>query len=495
MADAITGAPAADQPQVSTPDWVKDAVFYQIFPDRFAKSDQIVHPNILEPWDSEPTVLGYKGGDLRGVQEKLDYLLDLGINAIYFNPIFQSASNHRYHTHDYYQIDPVLGDNAIFKEMLDACHAKGIKVVLDGVFNHASRGFYQFNSILELGEASPYRDWFTVHGYPMRAYEKNHQYAAWWGLAALPKFNTDVQAVRDFLLGVGRYWMEQGIDGWRLDVPNEINDDEFWREFRRIVKGVNPEGYITGEIWFDASHWLQGDQYDSVMNYIFTKHCLGFFSQSLNHDLVSRMSYSPIRKLSASGFAKNINALLHLYPREVTLAQLNLLDSHDTPRFLSQVNEDESALRLATLYQMCYPGAPSVYYGDEIGMLGGRDPECRRSFPWDESKWNKGLRDFFKQTIALRKAHSALRRGEYSTLYAEGSLYVFARHDANETVIVALNIGTAPLNLSIGLQGLVPNGATVRAIFGGEGRAQAAGGRLRGLTVEPRSGLVLQVEK
>lgn len=222
-----------------TPDWVKNAVFYQIFPDRFAWSVQVEKPSNFESWDTPPTVHGFKGGDLLGVVEKLDYLQDLGITAIYFNPIFQSASNHRYHTHDYYQVDPLLGGNEAFKTLIEEAHKRDIKVVLDGVFNHASRGFFQFNHILETGKDSPYVDWFHIKDYPLNAYEGKPNYACWWDLPALPKLNTDNPQVRQYILDIARYWIEQGADGWRLDVPFEIDDDDFWREFRDVCKSAN----------------------------------------------------------------------------------------------------------------------------------------------------------------------------------------------------------------------------------------------------------------
>ncbi len=240
---------------IVTPDWVKDAVFYQIFPDRFARSEQVPKPSNLEPWDSPPTVFGFKGGDLLGVAERLDYLQELGITAIYFNPIFQSAANHRYHTHDYYQVDPILGGNDAFREMLDAAHARGIRVVLDGVFNHTGRGFYPFHHTLENGAASPYLDWFyfdeerlqageRLDAYPSPEKERRlHRsrrslqelgYQAWRGLPALPKFNTDTPAVRSFIFDVARYWVEFGIDGWRLDVP---------------VEGLFSDGTALHDLW------------------------------------------------------------------------------------------------------------------------------------------------------------------------------------------------------------------------------------------------------
>ncbi len=256
-----------------TPEWVRDAVFYQIFPDRFAHSLSVSKPSGLAEWGSQPTAHGYQGGDLVGVVEKLDYLQDLGVNAVYFTPIFQSASNHRYHTHDYEKVDPMLGGNAALRRLVDEAHRRGMRVVLDGVFNHASRGFFPFHDILENGQDSAYLDWFNVHSHPLYAYDpdKSHGYASWAGLPALPKFNIQCPAVREFLWGIGRQWVEFGIDGWRLDVPAEIEDDDFWREFRRRVKGVNPDAYIVGEVWVDSRHWLKGDMWDAVMNYLFTR--------------------------------------------------------------------------------------------------------------------------------------------------------------------------------------------------------------------------------
>ena len=225
---------------MTTPDWVQDSIFYQIFPDRFAKS--VRNPNgilPLEPWDSAPTVHGYKGGDLYGVTEKLDYLQDLGITALYLNPIFSSASNHRYHAYDYFTVDPLLGGNAAFSELIDKAHKRGIRIILDGVFNHASRGFWQFHHVLESGDGSPYRDWFFfdherlnrkkhwgAYPGPQEARALQHEdsltaigYRGWWNLPALPKFNTNTPAVREFLFGVAEHWIRLGVDGWRLDVP------------------------------------------------------------------------------------------------------------------------------------------------------------------------------------------------------------------------------------------------------------------------------------
>jgi cyclomaltodextrinase len=482
---------------IVTPEWVKDAVFYQIFPDRFAQSQAVAKPSNLEPWDSSPTVYGYKGGDLLGVAEHLDYLQDLGITAIYFTPVFQSCANHRYHTHDYYQVDPILGGNAALRRLLDEAHRRGMRVVLDGVFNHASRGFYQFNHILENGPASPYVDWFSVRGYPLYAYDPAHEsnYVAWWNLKALPKLRTDTPAVRDFLWGVGRHWIEEGIDGWRLDVPGEIKDDEFWREFRRQVKGANPEAYIVGEIWHEAQRWLRGDQFDATMNYLFTMACLGWLArETLDLTLAQRVGgYRRLRILGARAFANEIDRLLGLYDPAVTQVQINLLDSHDTSRFLTLTGGDESAFRLATLFQMTFPGAPCVYYGDEIGLQGGHDPDSRRTFPWDRDRWNHGLRSYVKRCIALRHAHPALRRGDYTRLYANGDIYAFGRRLGGETLIVVLNASQASSVLDVPLKGYLPNGMRLIDAWS-HAEAGVIGGRLRGRTLAPRSGTVLTVE-
>lgn len=511
-----------------TPEWVKDAVFYQIFPDRFATSPQVPKPSNLEPWGSLPSIHGFQGGDLVGVAERLDYLRDLGVTAIYFTPVFQSAANHRYHTFDYYNVDPICGGNAALRVLIDEAHARGMRIVLDGVFNHASRGFFQFHHLLENGEASVYRDWFTVHNYPMRAYEGGHQYNGWAGFPALPQFNTKTPAVREFLLDVARYWIDFGIDGWRLDVPSEIDDDSFWQEFRRRVREGNPEAYIVGEIWDDATRWLQGDQFDAVMNYLFTTACLGFFIRDFDFSIIQKLGPNPLAQTDAPGFARAIDDLLALYPREINAVQMNLLDSHDMPRFLSLAKGDESALRLAVLFQMTYPGTPSIYYGDEVGFgmavpVGERtkyfahtdpdtrqvytrdekadagelhfgwddktDPDTRRAFTWNEATWNHDVLDYYKRCIALRKAHTALRRGDFKALHAEGSVYAFERHLPDETLIVALNVGDTAASVDLPVGEHVANGTFLRDVWSGE-TAQVSDGRIALAQLPARDGRV-----
>lgn len=478
-----------------TPDWVKDAIFYQIFPDRFAKSAalQAHKPHHIETWDSPPTHHGFKGGDLLGVIEHLDHLVDLGINAIYFCPIFQSTANHRYHTHDYFQVDPILGGNVAFQQLIQQAHARNIRVVIDGVFNHASRGFYYFNHTLENGKESPYLDWFTFTKFPLHAYDDGQMgYAGWWNLKALPKLNTYNPQVREFLMQVGEYWIAQGADGWRLDVPGDIDDDSFWQEFRRRVKAKNNEAYIVGEIWHRADRWLVGDQFDAVMNYQFTRAALSFCIGAKHADrtLLHDVSYGDVVNADAKAFADMLEQVQTWYFPEITYAQMNLLDSHDTARFLTVAKNDKTALKLAWLAMMTYPGAPTIYYGDEIGMAGGKDPDCRRGMIWDESKWDMELYNTAKRYIALRKKYRALRRpGGYARLYAQGMVYAFARQLEGETVITILNAGDKPVTLDLNVGAILKDGIHVAQEWGTGGRS-VENGVLHALEIAAREGVV-----
>ncbi len=455
-----------------TPDWVRDAVFYQIFPDRFARSRHSDSIPYLEDWDAPPTPHGFKGGDLHGICDRIDYLTDLGVTALYLCPIFSSASNHRYHTYDYFQVDPLLGGNDALRQLLDVCHERDIRVVLDGVFNHASRGFWPFHHVLECGGASPYRDWFHFDpdrlsgARPFQPYPADSAaealargvpsreaigYSAWWNLPALPKFNTDCPQAREYLLTVAEHWIDFGIDGWRLDVPNEIDDDDFWREFRRRVRAIRPDAYIVGEIWGDATRWLHGDMWDGVMNYQATAACLGFFGgPRLDLDLVRRpSSFHHVRPLTASEFAEHIAHLLTCYPSEVTASQLNLLDSHDTPRFLTGCRGDRAALKMAWLFLCLFPGAPCIYYGDEVGLAGREDPDCRRGFPWDPDRQDQDLKQWYRQCIAWRKQLTAFRRGPLSvTVYGDHVVGLTSASDRSVAVVFNAGDDTRTVDVS-----------------------------------------------
>jgi cyclomaltodextrinase len=480
---------------IQTPDWVKDAVFYQIFPDRFARTHRHVDDPAmavpLEPWETSPTLEGYKGGDLWGVMENLDYLKDLGVTAIYFTPIFQSASNHRYHTHDYYRVDPLLGGNQAFADLLEAAHQKGFRVVLDGVFNHCGRGFFFFNDILENGPNSPWLDWFQVEAWPLSAYDGNlpANYTGWVGNRALPEFNHDNPAVREYIMRVGEYWIRQGIDGWRLDVPYEVETEGFWQEFRDRIKALNPDAYIVGEIWTEAVQWLDGTQFDGVMNYPFTSATLAFTAgERVRMDLVERPHYYPYPPLDAEGYASKIQHLLNLYPWDIQLTQLNLMSSHDVARALSVVGEDKASMALATLLLFTYPGAPSIYYGDEVGLPGELDPDCRRTFP-HEKDWNQPLLKLHKELIALRLQHPALRLGRYQVLHAADHTYVFARSLDSDRLVVAINAAEMT-PVSLATQELIDEKASLTPAFA-YGEARCQNGKV---TLPPRSAIICALE-
>ncbi len=408
-----------------TPYWVQDAIFYQIFPDRFANGDLTNDPPNLQKWGSAPTSWGFQGGDLRGIIQHFDYLLDLGITAIYLNPIFTSTSTHRYNTTDYYQIDPKLGTLADFRALLNTAHRNDVRVVLDGVFNHVGRGFFAFVDVLENGINSPYKGWFYIKDFPLDAYGSGqpNNYLGWWNYKALPKLNTSNAQVRKYIFDVARYWIDQGIDGWRLDVPNEIDDDGFWAEFRRVVRSANRDAYLLGEIWDVNPRWANDDHFDGLMNYPVREALLALLQGREN----------------ALQFGERINTLFKTYKPENISSMYVPLDSHDTERLKTQVGGNIDKLKLAFLFQMAFPGAPAVYYGDEIGLEGGKDPDSRRAFPWKEADWNQELRLWVKTLIGLRKRTPCLRRGEYLRLLAEDGHYAFARTLGEDKVLVAMN--------------------------------------------------------
>ncbi len=453
---------------IDTPAWVRDAVFYQIFPDRFAASDQVPKPGSLEPWDSPPTTHGFKGGDLLGIVDRLDYLADLGVNAIYMTPIFQSASNHRYHTYDYLSVDPLLGGDAALRILLDRAHERGMRVILDGVFNHTGRGYWAFHHILENGGASPYRDWFHLDPEvrdgrrELTPYPRGDEptgaslgYQAWWGLPALPKLNTDHPDVREMLLSVAEHWLRFGIDGWRLDVPTEIDDPAFWAAFRQRCRAINPDAYLVGEIWETAPDWVAGDRFDALMDYPLAEAIVGFVGGSsldmgvvLGHHEYARH----LRPLDGPAFSARLVELLGVYHPDVVAVQLNLLSSHDAPRLLTVVGGDTRAVRMATLLQCLLPGAPSIYYGDEIGMRGGNDPANRGAFPWDPQHWDADLRTFVRSVLALRGAEPVVRHGSTTVVGAAAAAIAIERRLDAARLIVVVNAGDGPIGLDLAIE-------------------------------------------
>ena len=511
------------------PDWVRDAVFYQIFVDRFAASARVPKPGELEPWDAPPTQAGFKGGDLLGIAEHLDDLAALGITALYLTPVFASASNHRYHTFDYENVDPLLGGNDALRELLDRAHARGMRVILDGVFNHVGRGFWPFHHVLENGAGSPYRDWFHLdpevlagrrglRAYPSHsggadadhatgAGAPGHEtlgYRAWWDLPALPKLNHSNPAVREYIYGVAERWLRFGIDGWRLDVPEEIDEPGFWEEFRRRCVAVNPEMYLVGEIWNPAPEWLSAEpaagRFHGLMNYPLARAILSFTGAGrLDEGLVAKAhEYArTVRSIDGAEFGRQLEAVMTTYDPALTELQLNLLDSHDTPRFLSMASGDKSALRLATLIQMTLPGAPCIYYGDEIGLEGREDPDCRRAYPWDPARQDAALRSFVAGLIALRKSEPALRRGRFRLLEVEGSTAGSAvAYALDNSIVVVVNAGDVPIRIRLRHPGHTGRRLEQVSWPGCEWTATFAPTTLRGeaveVLVEARGGMVLK---
>jgi glycosidase len=481
-ATSLTGSEAAAQAAKKrargggTPAWVKDAVFYQIFPERFANGDKGNDPDNVQAWGGKPENFNFFGGDLAGVEQKLPYLKSLGINAIYFNPLFKSSSNHKYNTADYMQIDPHFGTNAQFKALVAKCHAQGIKVIIDGVFNHTGDDHVWFQDAKKNGKASKYWNYYNIYGFPVVTDPKPN-YDAWWGFGTLPKMRVaENPEVQKNLYDVVDYWTSQGIDGWRLDVPNEIASDSFWQGFRQHVRAINPNAYIVGEIWTDGSHWLQGDQFDAVMNYLYREQVLNFFAY---------------QNMSVDDLDFHLADLRKKYGDDVTQAEFNILGSHDVARILTESGGDASRVKEAVFFQMVSPGAPVVYYGDELGMAGGKDPDNRRCFPWDKTRGNDMLA-FYQKMIALRRAHPALHGAEFTTLMRHNDfrLFAFLRGNGQERVVVALNSGHNPRDLNLDVSQAFKDG-TVLVDYMSNKRFTVQGGKLAIPGLVPQTGMVL----
>lgn len=416
------------------PEWVKDAVFYQIFPERFHNGNRSNDPENIECWNTGiPARENFFGGDLEGIIEKVDHLSELGVNAIYMTPVFKSTTNHKYDTTDYFEIDPHFGDKETLKKLVDICHEKKIKVVLDAVFNHCGYMFDKFQDVVEKGKDSPYYDWFYIKQWPIDFDEITYQTFGFE--PKMPKLNTANPEVIDYLIKVGTYWIEYAdIDGWRLDVANEI-DHAFWRTFRTAVKSIKPDAYIVGEIWHNAQPWLIGDQFDGSMNYPFTRACLQYFAWN---------------KGTPKEFADMINTNIVRYTHQANIAMLNILDSHDTPRFLTESQGNKTALKMAGLFQMTFEGAPSVYYGTEIGMEGAGDPDCRRPMQWEKSKWDLDMFDFYKKIIDIRHSGTEFRQGDFQFVFHDQVLIYRKIHEASQSIVI-MNRTEEDHNISIPL--------------------------------------------
>jgi cyclomaltodextrinase len=386
------------------PDWVGGSVFYQIFPDRFFNGDPTNDPPNKMKWGDKPTPSSMAGGDLAGIEQKLDYLKDLGIGCIYTTPIFKSPTNHKYDTTDYYQIDPTFGTNEQFRSLVAKAHEYGMKFLLDAVFNHSGAQWAPFRDVIEKGEQSEYRDWFyNLHSFPVSTKEINYETFA-WNVASMPKLNTGNPALKAYLLDVAAHWIrEYDIDGWRLDVANEI-DHDFWRDFRKTVKGAKPNAWILGEIWHNSFDWLQGDQYDSVMNYPWREATLSFLRGQLD----------PIE------YDQELTKIRYWYTAEAHRGLLNLLGSHDAARVRTELAGSREKAAQAAVLLLTAESVPLIYYGDEIGMEGATDPDCRRCYPWDEPEQQDAeMLALYKKLIAIRNARPWLNYGDWETIEAD----------------------------------------------------------------------------
>jgi cyclomaltodextrinase / maltogenic alpha-amylase / neopullulanase len=423
------------------PSWVKDTVWYQIFPERFANGNSSNDPEGTLAWGStEPTPTNFFGGDLEGVIQHVDYLKELGITGIYFTPIFKAFSNHKYDTIDYLEIDPAFGDAKTFKRLVEVCHQNGIKIMLDAVFNHSGYFFPQFQDVLKNGESSRFKDWFHIRQFPLVT-EPKPNYETFAFTPLMPKLNTENPEVKEYLLEVGRYWIREfDIDGWRLDVANEV-DHAFWREFRQEVKKIKPDIYILGEIWHDSMPWLRGDQFDAVMNYPFATNILDLFSK---------------KSISSKEFVENMNSVLHMYPSNVNDVAFNLVGSHDTPRILTECQDNTQLVKLIYTIMLTFIGTPCIYYGDEIGITGEQDPGCRKCMEWDKSKRNHDIFNHVKKLIQLRSEFPLLaNEGKLTFIPSDyhDSCIAYTKSNGTNTFLVVVNTKdeeihyTLPFNL------------------------------------------------
>lgn len=406
------------------PEWVKTAVCYQIFPERFAIGrTQKDTGYINTKWGVKPTPQSYYGGDLAGIREHLDYLVDLGVNVLYLTPVFCSPTNHKYEITDYEHVDPAFGGNQALKELIADSHKKGIRVMLDGVFNHCSSRHPFFLDARKNGKASPYYDWFF--------WREDGTYLTFGSVKAMPKLNTGNPAVIRYFSDVAVMWMRHfGADGWRLDVSDEISH-KFLRSFRDAVLEQNKEAIIIGEDWHRAVRYLNGDEYDGLMNYGLTKACL---------DLLAFQS------IDSKAFLDRVVRLYHTYSIAANQKMLNLLGSHDTHRFLTRVQGDAQRFRTAAAILFFYPGIPCVYYGDEIGMEGGYDPDCRRTFDWNKDNWDLETHTLMKRLMRLKR-EPALSGGVFGIGEKDGIITITRRAERQKLLLRVNGTGHANAGL------------------------------------------------
>jgi cyclomaltodextrinase len=483
----------------ATPEWVQTAVIYQIFPERFANGDPSNDPDfsewyyegvstlppsgktngeyfhLIRDWydvdglvrspyrtDGKPDWNSFYGGDIEGVRRNLDYLVDLGATAVYFNPVFTAKSNHKYDAASYMEVDPHFASNDEFKRFVEECHERGVRVILDLAINHTGHTYWAFVDAREKGPESQYWDWYEWKDWPVPGEKQStppdplDYYDCWWGFGQMPNLNFDLgrpsaeeHVVVDIaeatpnwplvnhLLDVAAYWLtEIGVDGYRLDVAGEI-PFWFWDLFRERVKSTKPDAYIVGELWGSSPDWVNASCFDAVMNYkYFRDPVLSFVARG---------------DATAEEFDRALAPGRLIYPDEGVRAMMNLLGSHDTERFLTTAGGDARRLKLAALFAMTYVGAPTIYYGDEVAMEGGHDPDCRRPFYW---KWSEeaarvDVHDYFALLAAARRAHPSCVWGDFETLLAEGRTYAYRRVSTHDEITVVMNASAEPASVTV----------------------------------------------
>jgi len=417
------------------PDWILNTIFYQIFPERYYNGDLSNDPQNIKDWGDLPNRESFFGGDLPGIIKKIGYLEALGINCIYLTPIFESPSNHKYDTTDYYTVDTCFGNKDILQSLVKELHKRNIRIILDGVFNHCSNRHPFFKDIIQKGKNSRYWDWFIIHEYPITQFpEPNYQCFAGYGI--MPEFNQQNTTVQKYFQDVVRYWiLETDIDGWRLDVV-EFMDPAFIKKLYEAVKSVKKDSYVLGEVMGNATSWFKSGCIDGIMNYLLRKIIINFFIKN---------------KLNAKNFDEKLYELRRFYPHYANFVNYNLIGSHDTPRFLTLCNGNIDLLKLVLVFLFTYIGVPAIYYGDEVGMEGEGDPDCRRPMVWDKSKQNEDLLTFYKKLIKIRKENKVLSRGNFRGIFFEKNVYAFMRELDKEAIIVVLNNSSDPTKLNISL--------------------------------------------
>ena len=424
------------------PDWARNMVWYQIFPDRFNNGDPSLNPENVIPWGSMDIHSSqvFTGGDIQGVIDKLDYLQELGVTGLYFCPVFKAGSNHRYDTVDYYTVDPILGTNDQFKELVKEAHSRGMKVMMDAVFNHIGVGSAQWQDVVKNGKSSRYADWFYIKEFPVWPVPKeqldgrNLNYETFGFVPDMPKLNTENEECRNFLLDVARFWIEDmDCDAWRLDVANEV-DHVFWRDFKKVLRKAKPDCYILGEIWHDSMPWLRGEQFDAVMNYPLTDAMMDFFIYG---------------KTTGNQFKQAVNRANGAYPRHITEMTFNLLESHDTSRVMGEADNELDRVKMAYAYMFSNAGSPCIFQGGEFGLNGlkgmGRE-DNRECMPWfNPDKQNMELWQFIQSLIKIRKEHIDFTKTDVHWIKADHS-HTIAYAKGNTLMI--FNNG-APSSLAI----------------------------------------------